>query len=196
MVSNKEFTEKAICTASREYQRLKIKELENAISDKNILKAKIEQVEEKDCLCEGLGASALLLNNAELSHKLKAVTICPGPNLAYFSGTFSLKQMVDHIYGRLNILNNLNRPNLFINELQLYIDYLKKDIERNITELNGKKIEHFQNFKKNLNDGIAYYENLFQNVKDTGFLRSNMPVLDHLKDSLNRMLIPLTPQTV
>ncbi len=196
LISNKEFTDKAICTASREYQRLKIKTLENSISDKAILQAKIAEIEEKDCLCEGLGAAALLLNKAELSHKLKAVTICPGPNLAYFSGTFSLKQMVDHIYGRLNILNNLNRPNLFINELQLYIDYLKKDIEKNLTELNGKKIEHFQNFKKNLNDGIAYYEELFQNVRDNTFLKSNMAILDHLKDNLNRMLIPLTPQTV
>jgi hypothetical protein len=101
---DKEFTAKPICTASREYQNLKIKQLKNQISDVKILEHEIEKVTEKDCLCEGLGASALLKNTNKLSHNLSAVNICPGPNLAYFSDTFSLKQMVDHIYGRLNVL--------------------------------------------------------------------------------------------
>ena len=196
LVSNKEYTEMPICTASREYQNLKIRELINTIEDKQLLQIKIEEVQEKECLCEGLGAAALLVNNAELSHKLSAVSICPGPNLAYFSGTFTLRQMVDHIYGRLNILNNLNRPNLFINELQLYIDYLKKDLEKNISALNSKKIEHFQNFKKNLDEGIAYYEELFQDVRNKHLLKSNLPILDHLKDKLNSLFIPSTPQLV
>ena len=104
---NKEFTDKPICTASREYQNLKIKQLKADITDDVELAKEIEKVIEKDCLCEGLGASALLKNDAELSHKLSAVTICPGPNLAYFSGVFSLRQMVDHIYGRVNVLNKL-----------------------------------------------------------------------------------------
>ena len=155
--SNREFTEKPICTASREYQNLKIQQLKDTISDKNILEHEIEKIIEKDCLCEGLGASALIKNHAELSHKLKAVTICPGPNLAYFSGIFSLKQMVDHIYGRINILNNLHRPNLFINEMQLYLDYLKKEIEDQFSILTDKKIAYFQNFKANLLKGIDYY---------------------------------------
>ena len=55
----------------------------------------------------GLGTSTLLVNKAKLSHGLSAVTICPGPNLVYFSGIFSLKQMVDHIYGRINLLNDV-----------------------------------------------------------------------------------------
>lgn len=84
------------------------------------------KITDKDCLCEGLGTSALITNDLPLSHQLKAVAICPGPNLAYFSDSFSLKQMVDHIYGRINILNTLRRPNMFVNELVLYVDYLKK----------------------------------------------------------------------
>ena len=37
--------------------------------------------------------------------------------------------MVDHIYGKKDILNSLARPHMFINELNLYIDYLKKSLK-------------------------------------------------------------------
>lgn len=195
---NKEFTEKVICTASRQYQKLKIEELTRTIKDEAKLKQEIADVTEKDCLCEGLGASALIKNHAPLSHNLSAVTICPGPNLAYFSGVFSLKQMVDHIYGRLNLLNNLNRPYLFINELQLYVDYIKKDLEKNLAELTAKKASYFQSFKNNLMEGIGYYETLFQKIKasDTEFQKNNLKLLDNIKDTINQMIIPLNPQPI
>jgi hypothetical protein len=184
---DKEFTDKPICTASREYQNLKIIQLKNQISDVKILEHEIEKVTEKDCLCEGLGASALLKNKTKLSHNLSAVTICPGPNLAYFSNTFSLKQMVDHIYGRLNILNNLNRPNIFVNELQLYFDYLKKEIEDQFNVITEKKLAHFQTFKNNLLRGIDYYEELIPKIKQNNSdLKNNVrQQLIDLKNSLN-----------
>ncbi|WP_449436362.1 hypothetical protein [Pedobacter steynii] len=59
----------------------------------------------------------------------KAVSICPGPNIAYFSKQYSLAEMVGHIYGRNNLLKGINRPNIFIKEFGLYVDYLKKDLE-------------------------------------------------------------------
>ena len=184
---DKEFTDKPICTASREYQNLKIKQLKSQITDVKILEHEIEKVTEKDCLCEGLGASALLKNKTKLSHNLSAVTICPGPNLAYFSDTFSLKQMVDHIYGRLNILNNLNRPNIFVNELQLYFDYLKKEIEDQFNVITEKKLTHFQTFKNNLLRGIDYYEELIPKIKQNNSdLKNNVrQQLIDLKNSLN-----------
>lgn len=189
--TNKEFTDKPICTASREYQELKIKQLKNQISDTKVLEHEIEKIIEKDCLCEGLGASALIKNNAKLSHKLSAVTICPGPNLAYFSDTFSLKQMVDHIYGRLNILNNLNRPNLFVNELQLYFDYLKKEIEDQYNVITEKKLAYFQSFKTNLLKGIDYYEELIPKIKQNNAeIKNNIVLqLQELKTELN--LLPM-----
>lgn len=188
---DKEFTDKPICTASREYQNLKIKQLKDQITDVKILEHEIEKVTEKDCLCEGLGASALLKNKTKLSHNLSAVTICPGPNLAYFSDTFSLKQMVDHIYGRLNVLNNLNRPNIFVNELQLYFDYLKKEIEDQFNVINEKKLSHFQTFKTNLLKGIDYYEELVPKIKqsNTEFKNNIIKQLEEIKSSLN--LLPL-----
>lgn len=187
LVLNKEFTDKPICTASREYQHLKIKQLKHEITNQNLLAHEIEKVTEKDCLCEGLGAPALLKNKTKLSHNLGAVTICPGPNLAYFSDTFTLKQMVDHIYGRLNILNNLNRPNIFINELQLYFDYLKKEIEDQFNVITDKKLTYYQTFKTNLLKGIDYYEEIIPKIKQSNseFKLNVMKQLSDLKNSLN-----------
>lgn len=165
---NKEFTDKPICTASREYQNLKIKQLKADITDDVELAKEIEKVIEKDCLCEGLGASALLKNEAELSHNLIAVTICPGPNLAYFSGVFSLRQMVDHIYGRVNVLNKLQRPNVFINELQLYIDYYKKELSKKIISISNKEQSYFTTFKDNLLKGIDYYNSKCNEIHKKG----------------------------
>lgn len=193
LVSNTEFTVKPICTASREYQKLKIDELTKTTSDETKLKTQISLVVEKDCLCEGLGASALHTNNAKLSHNLGAVAICPGPNLAYFSRVFSLKEMVDHIYGRVDILNRLNRPNLFVNELQLYVDYLKKELEGNLEQLSAKRAAHFVTFKSNLLEGIVYYENLFTRIKESNalFQKSSMQILESIKQNLSQILIPV-----
>ncbi len=107
---NTEFTEKPICTSSREYQNLKLKELLASQKELNLsnneFKKRYEEITEKDCLCEGLATTPLLKNNIPVDHHLDAVTICPGPNLAYFSKIFSLEEMVGHIYGRLNIINS------------------------------------------------------------------------------------------
>lgn len=163
LVSNTEFTEQAICTASRQYQHLKIKQLQEKNLPSELYETALNSITEKDCLCEGLGTPVYLKDGIPLSHKLSAVTICPGPNLAYFSGTFSLSQMVGHIYGRLNILNSQHRPNMFINELNLYIDYLKKEIAK--LDLNAKQAKYYQSFKTNLLAGIDYYKNLIPSLR-------------------------------
>jgi len=154
--SNVEFTDKPICTASRQYQNLKVKQWEAG----EISEGTLDEVLEKDCLCEGLGAPALLSAGETPRRNLKAVTICPGPNLAYFKGSFSLKEMVDHIYGKVSITLDPERPHVFVKELQLYFQHLRSDMENALPE-NGKKVEAYINkFKKNLSEGIAYYEDL------------------------------------
>ncbi len=60
------------------------------------------------------------------ARKQHAVAICPGPNLAFFSRVHSLEEMVGHIYGRVQGLVAHDRPNMFVNELRLNIDYFKK----------------------------------------------------------------------
>lgn len=158
---NTEFTEKPICEASRKYQHLKIVELQSLGLPEAEYKERFELITEKDCLCEGLSAAALLKNNVPVPRKLDAVAICPGPNLAYFSGVFSLKEMIGHIYGRINILNSIHRPHMFINELRMYVAYLKKELQKTKGTASEKQVKYLSGFKTNLLKGIEYYLELF-----------------------------------
>lgn len=186
LVSDTETTGEPICTASREYQHIKIKQLMAQCLPADQHQQALDAITVKDCLCEGLGAATLLKTGMPLSHKLSAVTICPGPNLAYFSGIFSLSEMVSHIYGRMNLLNKLQRNHMFINELHLYIDYLKKKID-NTTVLNSRQEKYIQTFKSNLLQGIQYYKD-----KMNLFKKESSQYLNNLKDELEKATAVLT----
>ena len=191
--SNTEFTKQPICTASRKYQHLKIQELKKMELPEVEFQKSFDEITAKECLCEGLDAAVFLNNNMELSYGLKAVSICPGPNLAYFSGVFSLRQMVDHIYGRVNILNNRYRPNLFVNELNLYVEYLKKEISKNLNSLTEKKSKYFLSFKNNLLSGINYYHQLIPSLKNEseqliGNMKSELLSVEKV---LQQLIIPV-----
>lgn len=160
-----EFSEKPICTASREYQFKKIEQLKTKNLPEGVYTEAYNDIIEKDCLCEGLGVAALIKEGVPVDNKLEAVVICPGPNLAYFSNIFSLQDMVDHIYGRKNILNSINRSNMFVNELNLYVEYLKKELFRNVQTISDKQEKLFHTFKNNLLEGIAYYRNILPQIK-------------------------------
>lgn len=162
---NTEFTAKPICMASRQYQDLKINKINNEDISAEEKKKQIDLVIERDCLCEGLGMGALMKNHIPNEHKLTAVTICPGPNLAYFSKIMTLEEMVSHIYGRLNMRNSIKRPHMFINELSMYVDYLKKEFDNCKGNLQTKKQAYLDNFRQNLNKGIDYYQKLIPEMK-------------------------------
>jgi len=158
--SNTEFTKTPICTASRQYQNLKLRQIKDQKLDDKIFGQRSNEVTEKDCLCEGLGASGILTHGEMPARNLKAVTICPGPNLAYFKGIYRLKEMVDHIYGKKTIQLEQDRPYFFIKELQLYMDYFKKELN-SYKESPLPKLESYLNkFRENLSNGIAYYKDL------------------------------------
>lgn len=156
---NTEFSERPICTASRKYQAKKIKSIQQEHGKSDIADTLIQEVLEKDCLCEGLSSSALQVHDIGHDYGLQAVTICPGPNLAYFSGTFTLQEMCAHIYGRGHILNKLQRDHVFINELQLNIDYLKNHFKQAGEQAAAEK------YRLNLLKGIAYYKENFEAMK-------------------------------
>jgi hypothetical protein len=162
---NTEFTEKPICTSSRQYQTLKLKELKELnLPEAEYIKA-YNKIIEPECLCVGLSASTLLSKGKELTEKEK-VTICPGPNLAYFSKISTLKEMVDHIYGRINLLDKGYRPHMFLKELNMYLDIFKEQMEsfqKNIDDIKAKR--NLVKFQKNLFDGINYYKELFAETK-------------------------------
>jgi len=164
LVTNTEFTKLPICTASREYQNLKIKQLNTLGLSEEDYQEQFNAVTEKICLCEGLCSSAYLKDQIVKPKESKAVAICPGPNLAYFPGIYSLEEMVKHIYGKLDLLDKIKRPHVFIKELNLYIDYLQADIQKHIKDLNDKKLKHLIKFKAQLLEGIAYYKELFEEL--------------------------------
>ncbi|CAL66379.1 hypothetical protein [Christiangramia forsetii] len=159
LVSNTEFTKTPICTASRKYQKKKIAQL----SDLNLSEAEynrqMDEVLSKECLCVGLSNSASLKYQAPFLKKQHAVTICPGPNIVNFNKKVSLKEMTDHIYGRTTLLATKDRPHFFMKELQLYLDFFKEQLEE-VTTPDKRKIREWNNFLKNLKNGIAYYHSL------------------------------------
>lgn len=166
LVSNMEFSKKPVCTASIFYQKRKIEDLKNKIEDKKELDDAIMRAVDKACLCEDLAAPALIINALENKRPL-VTAVCPGPNLAYFSKIMSFKEMVDHIYGRGNVLNDTYRSNMFISELMMYIDYLSKELKTAVEEqIFEKRKKYFVSFQNNLRDGIEFYKSLVPLVKE------------------------------
>ncbi len=162
---NNEFTKKSICTASRQYQYLKIKELESQSLPPDEFQKKYNQIIDKSCLCVGLGTSALIANELDTNVEGSGVSVCPGPNMAYFSKKMSLKEIIDHIYGRANVISRSDRPNMFIKELGLYLDYLKNRIEETRDSISQKTEKYLLTFSENLQDSMAYYDKIFNDLK-------------------------------
>ena len=178
---NNEFTEKGICTASRQYQCMKIRELDAENLSENEYKERYDKIVEKSCICVGLGTSALLVNDLDTKTEGPGVSICPGPNMAYFSKIMTLKQMIDHIYGKSDMITRKDRPNMFVKELNIYMDYLKERIEETKKSFSVKQVKYLTTFASNMNDGIEYYQNLFS----TGdyFKKSKKTILMNLFES-------------
>ena len=175
LATNTEFTEEQICTASSRYQILKISELKKLKPPSQELDEEIGKIIEKACLCEGLSSTAPLGGNKAAKGRKRAVAICPGPNLAYFSRIFSLEEMVGHIYGRMQLLTNAHRPNMFIQELRLYVDYLKNEIRKRIDSPKQNDVKYLQNFKATLQEGIEYYKSIIPSViEEVGHYRETM----------------------
>ncbi len=161
---NKEFTDKSICTASRQYQHLKLKELKDAgLTDEEYQKEH-DKVVDKSCICVGLGTSALLVNNIETKAEGEGVSVCPGPNMAYFSRIMSLSEITGHIYGRENMITRIDRPNMFLKELNIYVDYLRNKWKE-VKVPTPKDEKYFRTFSTNLKHGIDYYSGVFNESK-------------------------------
>jgi hypothetical protein len=180
LVSNTDFGAEPLCTASRAYQYKKIQELEAKSLEQKDYDKEFARITEKTCLCDGLAAPAYLKYDILKPKEQSAVSICPGPNTVWFKSKCSLDQMINHIYGKDDLIKNDNRPFLFINELQLYVAHIKKYVEMNADTVNDKKIKYLEKFKNQLLEGIAYYDKLKNDLK--GF--SNH-VIERIPEQLN-----------
>ncbi len=163
---NTEFTPKAICTASRQYQNLKIKELNKGTLTPKEYENEFEQIVDRTCICTGLSLSVLQIHGIETKVDGNGVSICPGPNIAYFSSIMSLKEITDHIYGKTKNLTTPDRPNMFVKELNLYIDFLRSKFEDKSVSVTEKRKKYLMEFAANLKEGVDYYRSLFEDFKD------------------------------
>lgn len=189
---SKEFGPEGICTASKKYQDVKLAELDERKESMDTSKYEIakNKITEKSCLCVGLANASYLENEIPIKGQQQGVVICPGPNLAYFDKEVSLSQMAQHIYGRLSVLSETNRPNMFVKELKMYVDYLRNDIANFTDELSAKNIKRWVAFKSNLLDGIAYYQDLFEETINPENRLIQADIITY-KNELNKIEIPV-----
>jgi len=165
MVSNTEYTEKPICTASREYQKFKMADLKSQNLGVEELQSQLQKMTEKTCLCKGLASSTFKINNIKDKAYGDTVSICPGPNIAYFDKISSLSEMTDHIYGRTNLISRNDRPHMFIKELSLYVEHIKEKFNSTTDLISKKEIKSLGKFKTNLLNGILYYKTIAEDIK-------------------------------
>lgn len=164
---NKDFGDKALCVASRQYQHLKLQALDTEELSKEKYQKKFDEITEKSCICVGLGTSSLLKYDLDTKKEKEGVSVCPGPNIAYFSQVTSLQSMINHIYGKENTITRTDRPNMFVKELNIYLDYFKTEIFKSVDNLNRKQEKYLKRFGQNLNTGIDYYHQVFESATDT-----------------------------
>jgi hypothetical protein len=149
---NHEFGELPLCSASRAYQKKKLQQL--AVEPGPDHGALCERVEAPQCICHDLGGDIKRLRGIEVD---VTPAICPGPSARHFRRDHTLDELVDHIYGRADLLAGEERPHQLITELMLYVDFLADEIERHGTPLGTRAPKSFQRYAANLRSGIAHY---------------------------------------
>jgi hypothetical protein len=155
--SNTEFTELPICTASRLFQVHKLNEIDR-MEVTDATKTELKQaVTEKVCLCDHLGNGALI--NLGIARKgATPQAICPGPNIAWFNREYTLREMVDHIYGRGASLVSADRPHMFCQELELYVNYFENLLQT--SDNTPAHMKYLDTFRDNLEEGMSLCEDI------------------------------------
>ncbi|GGH38425.1 hypothetical protein IA57_04725 [Mangrovimonas yunxiaonensis] len=186
---SKEFGPEGVCTASKKYQDVKLNALETQRVEMSqaAYKTAKDKITEKSCLCVGLANATYLEHDMAIKGQKQGVVICPGPNLAYFDKEVSLADMMQHIYGAKSILSYKNRPNMFVKELKMYVDYLKNELTSASIALTGKQIKKWQAFKSHLLDGISYYQQLVSTAVLNEGIKNDLQCFKH---ELEALVIP------
>jgi hypothetical protein len=168
------------CRAAREYQKRQL----TAPCDGTCSEARAEieaRMLAKSCICHELGGG--ILGGLGIDPKTSAA-VCPGPNLTSFSRLASLDDMIGHIYGRNDLLQEVQRPHVFVAELKLNLDYLREEIEDFNRGLSDRKTEYFARSRENLRTGIEFYRVLAADMGPDGetFLEELEAVASELAD--------------
>jgi len=151
---NGEFTKVPICLSSRAYQKRKLEQLNSEPLAPGTRAAAEEDILNKSCICHDLAGGATLKHGLDPD---ATPAVCCGPNIADFSRVASLSEMVSHIYGRLSLLTRADRPHVFIREIGIYADHLRRELAKFSMGLSASTPKYFREFKENLLGGIDYY---------------------------------------
>ena len=153
LVSNTEFSEVPICTASKEYQQQKLNELSTKMEDGAELALEQVKVVTKICLCDHLGNGALI--NLGIKKEEKAPqAVCPGQNISWFNREYSLMEMMAHFYNKQKSLISEERPHMFAKEIQMYVDYFDRLIKK--SDFNERTNKTLNEFYENIKSGMEY----------------------------------------
>lgn len=177
-----------LCPASSVYQKKKLEQLAAMNLSQEEYHQRETLITAKACICHELG-NGILIDN-QIIKPDNPVAVCPGPNLAFFSRVFSLKELIDHIYGRVSVLNNQPRMNLFLKELSLNIDHLQQHLDGLLSHMDPKQKKYAETFCRNLFDGITYYRELFSSALEGVeiFGQSACEQLDELSRQVTAMI--------
>lgn len=159
-----EYSDIPECIAARQYIKKKMADLENADLTDSQREWMKEDALARSCICHDLSGGATRKLGID---KTATPCICCGPGIANFSKIASLEEMVGHIYGRLSLLTNSERPHMFIKEMSLNIEFLRNEIEKFKMELTTNGAGYFQEFKENLLKGIDYYRKTAEEFMET-----------------------------
>ena len=182
LISDKQYTDKPICTASRQFQKNKFDE----ITSMQIPESEKDELKEswyvKVCLCDHLANGSLI--KLGISPKAKSPqSICPGPNIVWFNRQYSLAEMIDHIYGRGESLVSADRPHMFCQEVELYVNYFKNLVKTMGTT--DAEIKYLEVFKENLEKGIEY---ILEISEGTAYPNENLKSIpEFVNVQLNRL---------
>ena len=82
---------------------------------------------------------------------------------------------------------------MFIKELKIYLEFLKNKLDEFKESMNDKHEKYLLNFADNLKDGINYYDNLFNQLKDKfeGTKANILNDLEFCKTSLHNLKLEI-----
>lgn len=153
LVSNTEFTKVPICTASRAYQRRKLRTIDESALDAATREQQTDDVVVKACICHDLAGGATLPSGIDPDAR---TAVCCGPNAAYFTRSASLREMIDHIYGRDRLPLAEPRPHMLLKELSLHLERLREAA----SDRQDQGAEAAMRVRENLLAGIEHYREL------------------------------------
>jgi len=154
LVSNTEFTETPICTASRAYQRRKLEQLAGEALSAHDLERAREVVLARACICHDLAGGATRTTGIDPD---ATTAVCCGPSAAYFRDAVSLDAMVDHIYGRVRLALDPERPHMLLKELSLHVECLRRDVSNLAAEPSDRLAASIAEACENLQHGVQHY---------------------------------------